>query len=353
MNVQDNKAYFKKPPHAPMKYFAKKKSEAPQQAPPEVYSLYSTFLYYAEKRRKSLRKLSGLTHVGKVYSTHGYFRTIFIGFRQRCLADIWHVILFVLLYSTALTCLVEYDVLEIDFAPAGNDFAFFAITTTLSLLLAFRAQRASVRWWDSRIMWGKIVFHSRNVGSRLVGHFRLCESRAKLQNGGPLLPESAESVEIEELRTKTAQFLIQMVTYSITTRNYLRKQKPLKNKDDYVGLGLTDAELQKIDDANHIVTTTVITLRDLLNELVPPCATDFYAVRLHSSIADYLDDFCLVSGGLERILNSPLPTVWTSNLRTFLLFYFLLMPFQLLASVVSLTLSVARGSEIVLFFSHH
>jgi putative membrane protein len=231
---------------------------------------------------------------------------------------------------------VEYDILHIDFAPAGNIFAFFAITTTLSLLLAFRAQRAAVRWWDSRKMWGKIIADVRNVGSRVVGHFRLCESRAKkLQNGGPLLPESAEVAEIEELRTKSTQFLIHLVTFSITTRNYLRKQKPLKNKDDYIGLGLTDAELEKINDAGHIVTTTVVNLRDLLNELIPPSPSDYYAVTLHSSIADYLDDLCLLSGGLERILNSPLPTVWTGNLRTFLLLYFLFLPFQLLATVVS------------------
>jgi predicted membrane chloride channel (bestrophin family) len=100
------------------------------------------------------------------------------------------------------------------------------------------------------------------------------------------------------------------------------------NADDFLGLTTTEV-LKKLDASLHPVITASLLLTKNLSVIINPNVS-YNDTILHNQISLEIDKLINLSGGLERILNTPLPTVWTSNLRTFLLIYFTLIPIFLL-----------------------
>jgi len=210
---------------------------------------------------------------------------------------VWHLLLLVAVYTTTLAVLTQNNLISSSFGIDTS--SIWALSTTLALLLTFRAQRAAVRWWDSRAMWGKIIAINRMLASRLLSHHK--QGLSDCTTTGPGATDDV------------AEFIINLVAFATATRNYLRKQRCDLNPDDFVGL-LSSAEIANLDNSKHMVSTMVFTLRRSLDKLMPlrsPApgwAGDFYTVTLHSKMSELIDELTLLAGGLERILNSPLPT---------------------------------------------
>jgi predicted membrane chloride channel (bestrophin family) len=270
-------------------------TERPPAPLPSSASPREVFLHYAAHRRASYRVISGRYHGCKnaTKSTDGFFHTIlFIGYYGHCMDYVIHAWVAATLYSALFSILNGYNLISADLSALPSN-SFFAVTTTLSLLLAFRANRAAVRYWDARAFWGVVVADVRILGNRIVSNSLLA-------------PEN------EPLREDSAIFLCRLVAFAVTTRNYLRRQRPLLFPDDYIGLSLTQSELQRLDNANHICNENMQLLwRSLRTTFPVPSGCGVQSALAHESAIRLLDDLVLRSGGLERIRNSPLPVIWT------------------------------------------
>lgn len=215
-------------------------------------------------------------------------------------------LLFLNTYATAIT-LVNMLVVDLSISERLDSYHLFALTTTLSLMLVFRLSRAAVRWWDSRMMWGLIIAKVRQIGCRISGF-----KRTDLHIG------SAES------KRRRLQVLMDLVVFAVATRCYLRKV-PVVESDL---LGVADkGRVDRLNETDHMVLVAGL---DLSQRLVEVQEAKVDNPQLNVALEGKLklvDDLVQTAGGLERIKNSPLPIIYTAHLRTFLILYFLILPF--------------------------
>jgi len=203
---------------------------------------------------------------------------------------------------------LNYNVLsssESDFATSWGSVYSVVFTTTLAFLLVFRLNRVALRWWETRRMWGAIVAHIRVLTGEICEHL----------NHSPKLRDRAVAW--------TAAFLV-------ASKQILRGEKYISG-DELAGI-LTPVEVSLLQAAKHPPLYASGEVRHAIQRALhidhstpDGIATSWSSIArsLETSINELIHNI----GGMERVRVTPLPIVYVSHLRTFLLVYLLSLPY--------------------------
>jgi putative membrane protein len=271
----------------------------------ENYPLLQSLLRF-EKTRNDAFKEEGHLQMDYPLSTSGWYQTLFI-IKGRALDWMIAPWVVVVLHATLYTLFQElwFPQLQQDTMQTWNPFFTFVLSSTLSFLLVFRLNRAAQRFWLAREYWGTMVARGRTIVSGLLVY----------GNHSPRHRDDA---------------IRWLAAFAICTMEYLRGRRDLV-PDMFAGL-VSKQELQKLERQNHPPLYACRRVRCHLKAI--------FQVSHHTHIAtanqwtqecialeqqlNVMMDMC---GGMERIKGTPLPIVYVSHLRTFLLLTLLLLPY--------------------------
>jgi putative membrane protein len=197
------------------------------------------------------------------------------------------------------------------------------LTTTMAFLLVFRLNRTATRFWMARASWGMIVAKCRGMVGSILLH-------------GAHDPHHRD------------QAVKYIAAYSIATMNHMRGLDSI-NPKTVEGI-LTKSELEDVNVAKHPPLHVADTIRFHLAELLGPTSvamisggdvdgglsgrdaarsialSDFRAKQLLSlevQVNALIDEM----GAMERIKATPLPLVYVTHLRTWLMLFLLTLPY--------------------------
>jgi len=282
-----------------------------KEAPPliEDFSQYSKFpllhsMLQHENERTNQLKEEGKHQMLFPKSNAGWFRTVF-NVRGRALDKIllpWVlIVLHVIVYTTIQE--VAFKIVRRDMK---NWEIFFALVlnTTLSFLLVFRLNRAAGRYWTSRELWGMIVAKGRCFLGTAITH-------------GDHDPTNRDDA------------IRWVVAFHVATTDLLRGMDKIPAKS-LKGV-LTGAEVDAMNKNGHAAIYAIDKARHHVAQLFRVDETSQSKAILYSSLVALLEEQCNVMleccGGMERIRSTPLPMVYVSHLRTFLLMALFMLPY--------------------------
>jgi putative membrane protein len=168
----------------------------------------------------------------------------------------------------------------------------------LGLLLVLRTNAGYDRWWEARKLWGGIVNQARNLAVCALAY-------------GPDDPAWRD------------RFVRLVIAFAHVTRARLRGQAGVPELAPLLG----EAEAGRVLAAEHMPTFVALRLAEMLHEACARHGMDRHAFlqadRERALLVDHL-------GGCERILNTPLPRVYSITIRRFVVLYLATLPFALL-----------------------
>ena len=179
-----------------------------------------------------------------------------------------------------------------------------ALNATLSLLLVFRLNRAAARWWLARQYFGVLIAKARNLTCGLV-----------LAKHNPAARDDA---------------IRWLAAYAICAMEFLRGCSEMH--DDLFAGVLSSSEKAVVEQMSHPPLYAAHQIRHYISRVyavtgdTPMSLAASYSVQEANLIKEWtaLFDQC---GAMERIKATPLPIVYVSHLRTFLLVALLLYPY--------------------------
>jgi ion channel-forming bestrophin family protein len=168
----------------------------------------------------------------------------------------------------------------------------------LGLLLVVRTNAGYDRWWEARKLWGGFVDRCRNVSINAMSY-------------GPKDPEWRD------------QFARWVAAYPHVARHSLRGERPSTEVANLLGREKTD----QVAGADHMPSFVALQLGDLLRQ-----ARERFGMDGFSFLQVDVERALLITnyGGCERILNTPLPRVYSLKIRQFLALYLVTLPLALL-----------------------
>jgi len=258
----------------------------------------------SEKRRKALLK-NGRIITSSVKSNDAYLKTIFL-IKERASRHVLVPMSIVMLNAIIWTILIKVPfknrfVIRSDPWGSITDLVF---STTLSFILVFRLNRVAIRWWDTRGMWGLIVAHSRMLTDAIMTH----------TNHAPRNRDRAISW---------------LGGFLIAVKQHMRKEKNF-DYDELAGF-LDKNEVNRLASSSHPCLHATSEIRyelsqafKITNDTPSGLGIAYSSVlrMMEKSIHVLIDKM----GGLERVSSTPLPIVYVTHLRTFLLTYLLTLP---------------------------
>lgn len=289
-----------------------------QHSHPLVYNM----LKNEEQRRRQLQKEGAVQMKNQPTSNAGsWIKTLFV-IEGRALGFIFWPWCVIVGHAIVYTCLNEL-VLNDSSVWSGNvadelsswETVFgIALNATLSLLLVFRLNRAAARWWLARQYWGLLIAKTRVLVSGIVLHGK--HDAASRDNA-----------------------IRWTATYAICVMEFLRGCHEMHD-DLFAGI-LSPSEKAVVEQQSHpplyaahqihyylykllaTTTTTTTTEDNTVTSLALVTARSRQLATLEAAW-EVLSDQC---GAMERIKATPLPIVYVSHLRTFLLVALLLYPY--------------------------
>ena len=170
----------------------------------------------------------------------------------------------------------------------------------LGLLLVFRTNSGYDRWWEARKLWGGIVNQCRNLAAAALAY-------------GPDDPAWRE------------RFVRRVAAFPHVARAGLRNERDLPEVADLLGPG----EAARIADAGHMPGRVALDLAGLLREALDRGMDPRAFQEAEHQRALLIDHI----GGCERIMKTPLPTVYSIIIRRFITLYLATLPFALMLKV--------------------
>ena len=278
-----------------------------QQSHPLVYSM----LEEQDRRRRRLQK-EGAVQMNHPLSDSGWMKTLFVS-EGRALDFVMPAWCVVVGHAILYTCLSElvldkYNVWTRDVSDElGSWETFFgiALNATLSLLLVFRLNRAAARWWLARQFFGVLIAKTRSLVSGIVLH----------ASHDPTARDHA-------IRWTAA--------YAISVMEFLRGCPEL-HEDLFAGI-LSKQETTILEQQSHPPLYAAHQIHYYLSKIFAISAGTPLALAMAQSrqLATLEEQWTILldkCGGMERIKATPLPIVYVSHLRTFLLVALLLYPY--------------------------
>lgn len=179
------------------------------------------------------------------------------------------------------------------------------LSSALSFLLVFRLNRSAERFWMARMAWGIIV------------------AAARVMVGGILVHGRHNKTDRDEVIRWIAGF-------SVVLTHFMRGIREIR-PDTLLGI-LTEEEIKELEKVGHPPIRAAEIVRHHLNEVfrydetTPIGIAQGHSQRL-DTIEKELNVTILQMGALERIRATPLPLVYVTHLRTFLLCFLFAMPY--------------------------
>jgi ion channel-forming bestrophin family protein len=165
----------------------------------------------------------------------------------------------------------------------------------LGVLLVMRTNAGYDRWWEARKLWGGFVDRCRNC----------CISAMCYGPNDPVWRDT---------------FARWLAAYPHVARHSLRRERPSTEVANLLGQEYAD----RIATADHMPSLVALKLGELLNDVREQMGFAFLQVDRERALL--IDNY----GGCERILNTPLPRVYSVEIRQLIVMYLLTLPFALL-----------------------
>jgi ion channel-forming bestrophin family protein len=291
------------------------------------YPLVHSMLQFEQKRHQALYH-EGKAQIDYPKSNSGWIRTTLV-WRGRALDLIALPWCIIMLHTTIYTILQQlvYDFQEHD-DDRWNVFFGFVLNSTLAFLLVFRLNRAANRFWDARAFWGAVVADTRSLVGGLIVHH--CRNGFSGQDESDVIVADARERPAERCHFHRDEAIRWLSALPLTIMHHLRQQKVLPN-DIYAGI-LSIDELQQVQGNSHPPLFVAEQVRYHVHHAfhitaeTPTSLASAWAVHL-DRLEKQLNQIIHAFGGMERIAGTPLPIVYVSHLRTFLLIDLIVFPY--------------------------
>jgi ion channel-forming bestrophin family protein len=165
----------------------------------------------------------------------------------------------------------------------------------ISMLLVFRTNTAYERWWEGRKLWGAMVNNTRNLAIKLNTYIPQGDSEAR------------------------ERFRILITNYVFALKEHLRTGVKTEQLEQTSVLPFADFE--KVNHVpNHIASVIFKELNQLSEQKT---INDEKMIVLNNEFSSLTD----ITGGCERIKNTPIPYSYSMFLKKFIFIYVITMPF--------------------------
>lgn len=260
------------------------------------------FTYY---HRALALKRSGECFSKSAKSNDPYLRTIFV-IKERAV-DVFLLPLIICTLN-AIIWTVLTNMTSIGKGIVLKDHIYTdVLSSTLAFLLVFRLNRAALRWWDTRRMWGGIVGNARMMADGIMTHM----------------------AHAPKDRDDAIRWL---AGFLISTKQHLRNYDKFYIDSDELAGFLSKDEILLITASTHPVLYTSSKIRLALKQAFHITSNTSAAIGISYSsqlcfLEQLLNNLIDNMGGLERVKGTPLPLVFVTHLRTFCMLYLLSMPY--------------------------
>lgn len=240
----------------------------------------------------------------------------------RLTKELWPIITLVTAYSVTIS-LVDHE-----FRLTNKMDGLATLPgALLGILLAFRTNACYNRWWEARILWGKIVNDSRSWVRQL------------LEFGMPSQPADTREVLPAVVRMAHRQ-----IAWCYTLARSLRGQDPVQDVGDI----LSQKELEQIGKQLNLPNALLLNQARDLRELRNQEQIDAYQfVRLEETLSRLTDSM----GGCERIRNTPFPQSYQLWIKYLIYLFILFLPFAMVElpwyGLILATVPIASGFLII------
>lgn len=269
------------------------------------HPLLCSMLQHEERRTRQL-ELEGATQIQYPKGNAGWFTSLRV-VRGRAMTSILGVWSVVVLHAAVYTCYHELvgNYRSSEALSSWENFYGIALNATLGLLLVFRLNRAAARWWLARQYWGVLVAKIRDLVNGVLVH------------GGH------DPVN----RDETIRWI---AAYPMAVMEFLRGCDDY-NEAIFAGI-LTSTEVVILKDQRHPPLYVADQARYHLKRTFAVTSDTPLALSVAWSqqLAVLEEQWTIMldkCGGMERIKATPLPMVYVSHLRTFLVISLLLYPY--------------------------
>lgn len=239
-------------------------------------------------------------------STDGWFRTLFV-LEGRALDQIMMPWILVTVNGVVWTLISQMYIKDFRGSSRSSYESIFGLilSSSLSFLLVFRLNRSAERFWAARMSWGTIIASSRAIVGGILVHGR------------------HDQTHRDEVIRWTAAF-------SVVLAHFMRGISKLD--PGTVGGILDEAEIEELEILSHPPILVAERIRmNLVAALHYDEKTPFSIAQGRSQRLDTLErevnTIILHMGALERIHATPLPLVYVTHLRTFLVGFLLGFPY--------------------------
>lgn len=241
----------------------------------------------------------------------GTFGGILFQWRGSALAQIWPALLAVLVFSLGLTWAHQayrLEWLELPTAP------FTVVGLALSIFLGFRNQACYQRWWEGRILWGRLVNASRSYARQVL---------------------TLISDEEEEAQNLRQDLLYLMIGFVHALRLRLREQPLGEELSSWVPAPV----LRRLHDERNRPNA----LTHLIGEQHRRAFDRGWIHPFHLPILEQtLTEMTAIQGACERIKSTPVPLTYTELTHRIVALYVLFLPFGMIGSMGHLTPPLAQ-----------
>lgn len=229
------------------------------------------------------------------YNPRGIFPFIFRFHKADTIRRLFPVIIFVCLYSWLVSYLqLEYLHMELTSHVKNITTMHSLLGFAISMLLVFRTNTAYDRWWEGRKLWGTLVNNSRNLAVKL----------------NSILPNDDDQNRI---------FFKKLIAlFADELRQHLLNERTRLALDEQ-----PHPEIPDFDSSKHIPNQVVSLLMTKINLLHRDGKISGYQLlMLNQELQSFLD----ITGGCERIKNTPIPYSYSVFIKKFLFIYILTLP---------------------------
>lgn len=176
--------------------------------------------------------------------------------------------------------------------------------SVISLLLAFRSNQAYDRWWEARILWGKIVNDSRSL-SRQILYF---------------IDDPYYSAEIQLFKER---FVRRQMAWNYALSQSLRNTSPLLGLDRL----MKEEEVEFVGRYKNVPMAILeLHAKDMRKALKEGWINQYQQVQVDSMLTNLCDSM----GGSERIKNTVFPVTYSKYINMTINLFIMMLPFGLI-----------------------
>lgn len=195
--------------------------------------------------------------------------------------------------------------------------------TVLSLLLAFKSNQAYDRWWEARMLWGRIVNDTRSLTRQLITFI--------------------DSEDPEDARLFSEKIAKRQIAWCYSLSQHLRGQDPVQNIRHLISA----EDMEYIKRYNNVpLGLQELQGVDLRNAYKLGWINTYQQIQIDNTLTAFSDEM----GGCERIKNTVFPSTYSHYIHYSLVLFIMLLPFGLIEffGIVEIPLVIAIASSFLL-----